>query len=340
MDGTQLTTALEMMAHEHAADVGDLARALVEALYTEVLRSTGADDAHVSLDLETGDLEVTITEGDEVKVLDFADMGRRGAAVLKNAFDAVVLDLRRERLAALLERRAGQVVSGRVRHVNDQVIVVQLDDGVEAELPVSHAPGLRPRTGAAVSALLTGRIESAGGVVRAQLSRKPDEFILRLLEEAVPSIADGSIEIVKFAREPGVRTKLVVRRTDPNGPDPVALIIGSGGQTIRQVTDAAYPERIDVMEEADLVELTTRALAPGKVRHVEVNDSEIVVYVTDEERPAIFGRGGWNVKLATELVGRHIRVVSPGDDGEEDGSSGIDGDVNSELVEAAESVSD
>lgn len=307
-----LLAALEAISASYGADPELFATELAQSLRNEVIRSFNAEDAYVGLDLDTGDLEIEAYLHDgSARAVSLSDLGRRGAAMVKEAFDRAVVAARADRVAALVADRAGTLVTGRVSQLSPDAAIVDLGDGVEAELRRSRAGAVTLRRNMTISSLLTGAVDSTGGTPRAVLTRLGTDFIKALLADTVPSVADGSIEVTRIAREPGVRTKICVSGSAELG-DPVAIIIGSGGSTIRRVTDHLGPERVDVIAETDdVAELVEAALVPGKVRSVEVGpDGSVTVDVYADQRPAIFGRGGTNVRLASELVGADIRVIS------------------------------
>lgn len=309
-DASNVIAALDSLAETHDIDPVIFGEALAESLRSAVMRTFDSPDAYVALDLDTGEVVLMALPADSDPVpVTLADLGRRGAAAIKEAFDRTISSVREARLTDLLASKSGQLVSGRITQASAEAAIITLADGVEAELLASQAAGLRLRPGSLVSAILTGEVDASGGTPRAWLTRRTPEFIAALLAEAVPSVADGAIEILEIAREPGIRSKVLVRSASPSGPDPVGLIIGSKGSTIRKVADEIFPERIDIVAEGPIEEMVVAALTPGRISRVEVSeDGSVVAWLASSERSAALGRDGSNVRLASQLLGRRIEV--------------------------------
>lgn len=304
--------ALETIAEAHDIDPYELGSALAESLRDAVMRHADSESAYVSLDLETGGihLEAHFADG-SAEAVSLADLGRRGASTIKEAFDRAVEQVMLARLREMLASQTGRLVRGEITQMAPGTAIISLPDGLEAELRTEHAGGLRFRRGMTVTAELTGHIYSTGGTPRAQLSRLSEEFITALLTEAVPSVADGDVVVTSIARDPGFRTKVLLSST--TGRDPVAPVIGSRGATIRRVVDEIYPERIDVLAVADPEEMVAAALSPARVYRVEmVSPDHARVWVSEEERGKAFGTAGRNVRLASQLLDIQIEIVSPG----------------------------
>ncbi len=314
MNASHLLEALETLADINDVPAEDLATALAETLHNEVTRFADTDNAYVALDMESGELTLQALPLDEDPYnVTLEDLGRRGASAIKESFDRVILQARVERLEELLKSSTGTLVHGVIHQAAKDTAIIDLPDGVEGELRAVNAPGLSFRKNQDVTAIITGEVDLSGSQPRARLSRRVPGFIEQLLEEAVPSVADGTIELLAVAREPGVRTKILVK-SNSESSDPVALIIGTKGSTIKKVTEQTFPERIDVISFGAIEETVAAALAPGKVDSIQIEDDKIIAWVLADQRSAIFGRGGTNVRLASILVGARIEIRSPEDE--------------------------
>ena len=142
------------------------------------------------------------------------------------------------------------------------------------------------------------------------LSRTSPLFIRRLLEREVSEIHDGVVEIVAIARDPGVRTKIAVRSSDPR-IDPVGACVGMRGMRVKNITNELGGERVDVINYSDrIAEYAANALHPAKAEKIEVDENAKVVsfYVTPENSRLAFGKKAQNVKLAQKLVGWKIDI--------------------------------
>jgi N utilization substance protein A len=143
------------------------------------------------------------------------------------------------------------------------------------------------------------------------LSRVAPEFIMRLFELEVPEIEEGLIEIRAAARDPGIRAKIAVKSNDPR-LDPQGTCIGMRGSRVTAVTNELAGERVDiVLWSDDPAKLVINALAPAEVQSIVVDEERHAMdVVVDEENLAIaIGRGGQNVRLASELTGWKINIM-------------------------------
>ena len=145
---------------------------------------------------------------------------------------------------------------------------------------------------------------------RVVLSRKSKELVVRLFEINGPELEDGTVEIVSIARMPGVKTKIIVA-SEYEEVDPAGSLIGPKGIRVKAVVDELFGEKVDIVNYTpDTRELVKRALVPGVVSRVDINEEErfVTAYVTEEEKPKILGKGGANINLATELLGYRITL--------------------------------
>ena len=126
----------------------------------------------------------------------------------------------------------------------------------------------------------------------------------------VPELEEGTIEILATARTPGFKTKIVIS-TEYEGVDPAGSLIGPKGLRVRAVVDELFGEKIDIIVyDGNKEDLVKGALAPGKVERVELNEEAqtAIVWVREDEKAKILGKGGANINLASELVGYRITV--------------------------------
>ena len=145
------------------------------------------------------------------------------------------------------------------------------------------------------------------------VSRKHPSLVIRLMEQNVPEIADGTIEIVGISRDPGDRAKVGVRSNDPN-VDPIGACVGEGGSRIREVVTSLSGEKIDLFRWSDNErELIANALQPADVVAItEVNPTKktAVAVVPDDQLSLAIGKLGQNVKLAVQATGWSIDIKS------------------------------
>jgi N utilization substance protein A len=144
------------------------------------------------------------------------------------------------------------------------------------------------------------------------LSRTAPEFIMKLFELEVPEIEDGLLEIKAAARDPGMRAKIAVKSNDPR-VDPIGTCVGMRGSRVTAVTNELSGERVDIiLWSADPAQFVIGALAPAEVQSIVVDEEKHAMdVVVDEDNLAIaIGRGGQNVRLASELTGWTINLMT------------------------------
>src|SRR5207237_6789776 len=144
------------------------------------------------------------------------------------------------------------------------------------------------------------------------LSRTAPEFLVKLFELEVPELEDGSLEIKAAARDPGSRAKIAVHSNDKR-IDPIGTCVGMRGSRVQAVTSELAGERVDiVLWSADPAQFVIGALAPAEVSSIVVDEEKHAMdVVVDEENLAVaIGRSGQHVRLASELTGRQINLMT------------------------------
>jgi transcription termination/antitermination protein NusA len=167
------------------------------------------------------------------------------------------------------------------------------------------------RVGDRVRAYLL-RIDRGARGPQVMLSRTAPEFIMKLFELEVPEIEEGLLEIKAAARDPGLRAKIAVVSYDPR-IDPIGTCIGLRGSRVTSVTNELAGERVDIIHwSADPAQYVINALAPAEVSSIVVDeDKHSMDVVVDEEQLAMaIGRGGQNVRLASELTGWDLNIMT------------------------------
>jgi len=147
------------------------------------------------------------------------------------------------------------------------------------------------------------------------ISRADAGMVLNLFEQEVPEIQEGVVTIHAIARDPGSRSKIAVSSTDP-AIDPVGACVGMRGARVQAVVNELHGERVDIIEcTDDIATMAVNALAPAEVERVMLDEENkaIEVAVTEENLAVAIGRRGQNVRLASELIGWHIELMTTGD---------------------------
>lgn len=260
------------------------------------------DAKKIDDDYEVGE-EVT----DEVKLLDF---GRRAILALRQNLTNRILDLEKNNIYLKYKDRIGDIVTGEVYQVWKKEILVLDDENNELILPkTEQIPSDFFRKGDTIRAVVI-RVEMKNNNPLIVLSRISPVFLERLFELEVPEIFDGLITIKKIVRIPGERAKVAVESYDER-IDPVGACVGMKGSRIHGIVRELKNENIDVINFTNNTQLfIQRSLSPAKIISIKLNPDEkrADVYLLPEEVSLAIGKGGLNIKLASQLTGYEIDV--------------------------------
>ncbi|MBV6475768.1 MAG: transcription termination/antitermination protein NusA [Rhodocyclaceae bacterium] len=239
------------------------------------------------------------------------DFGRIGAQAAKQVILQKIRDAEREQVLSDFLERKEHLVTGTVKRIERGNAIIEAGR-IEAVLPRDQMiPKENLRVGDRVRAFLL-KIDRAARGPQLILSRTAPEFIIRLFELEVPEMEDGLLEIKSAARDPGVRAKIAVKSNDPR-VDPIGTCVGMRGSRVTAVTNELAGERVDiVLWSADPAQFVIGALAPADVSSIVVDEEKHSMdVVVDEDNLAIaIGRSGQNVRLASELTGWAINLMT------------------------------
>ena len=353
MQSTDLVSSFAEIAREKGIE-RDLLQMIVEDVFRVMIRKRyGADEAfeiifnpdhgdiqilHIREVVNDLDLEDPVTQieavdaveidedfeiGDEVATeLNIADFGRRAVMTARQTFSQRIRDIEKENVFHRYSELVGEVVVGEVYQTRRREVLV-IHDKVELVLPREEQIYKdRYRKGDMLRAVIKEVRRDAGNNPAVIISRADPLFMERLFELEVPEIDEGIVEIRKIVREPGDRAKVAVISHDDR-IDAVGACVGMKGSRIHAVVRELGNENIDVLQHTDNShELIKRALAPANPISVVTNDELTpprakVVVIADEVSKAI-GKGGINIRLASELSGYEIDVYRNISDEEED----------------------
>src|SRR5437016_4389969 len=315
----------------------------LEAALASATKKKYADniDARVSINRETGDYDsfrrwtvvpdeeheepahqIAITDaaerdpelklGDVVEEpLEAVEFGRIGAQAAKQVILQKIRDAEREQILNDFLEREDNLLTGTVKRIERGNAIVE-SGRIEGVIPRDQLiPKEMLRVGDRVRAYVM-KIDRTAKGPQLILSRIAPEFIMRLFELEVPEIEEGLIEIKAAARDPGIRAKIAVKSNDPR-LDPQGTCIGMRGSRVTAVTNELAGERVDiVLFSEDPAKLVINALAPAEVQSIVVDEEKHAMdVVVDEENLAIaIGRSGQNVRLASELTGWELDLMS------------------------------
>ncbi len=258
-------------------------------------------------------IEPSAEIGDEVYVeRDISDLGRISAQKARQIISQKVKEAEKYKVFESYKERIGEVVLATVQRI-DNGVVVSLGDS-EAVLPRrEQIPGEFYKRGDKIRAMITDvRLGSSGKWPQILLSRTSDDFLFRMFEIEVPEIAEGIVELVAVARDPGVRAKIGVRSLEKN-VDPVGACVGMRGARIQSIVRELRGEKIDIIEWTDdPAALVSRAITPAKVQNASVHSAErtVDIVVADDQLALAIGKKGQNAKLAVRLTKWRINILS------------------------------
>ncbi len=239
------------------------------------------------------------------------DLGRRFAQDTKQVILQKIRDAEREQLLQEFLARGDQIVNGTIKRMDKGDAVVEIGK-VEARLPrADMIPKENLRIGDRVRAFVA-KIDRQARGPQIIVSRNAPEFLMKLFEMEVPEIEQGLLIIKSAARDPGVRAKIAVWTNDRR-IDPIGTCVGMRGSRVQAVTNELAGERVDiVLWSDDPAQFVIGALAPANVSSILVDeDKHAMDVVVDEDNLAIsIGRGGQNVRLASELTGWRINIMT------------------------------
>ena len=243
--------------------------------------------------------------------IESVEFGRRFAQDTKQVVLQRIRDAEREQILADFLERGDALVTGTIKRMERGDAIVE-SGKIEARLPRDQMiPKENLRIGDRVRAFIL-RIERNARGPQVILSRNAPEFIMKLFELEVPEIEQGLLQIKSAARDPGVRAKIAVFTSDKR-IDPIGTCVGMRGSRVQGVTGELGGERVDiVLWSEDPAQFVIGALAPANVSSILVDEEKHAMdVVVDEENLAIaIGRGGQNVRLASELTGWQINILT------------------------------
>jgi N utilization substance protein A len=260
------------------------------------------------------------------------DFGRIAAQTAKQVILQRIREAERQMMFDEYQDRVGELITGIIQQSDNRYTLVQLRERVEALLPRSEQVwNERYDHGMRVKAVITD-VSAEGKGPSIVVSRRSPELIKELFELEVPEIADGLVEIVGVAREPGYRSKIAVI-SHADGVDPVGACVGPRGSRVRMVVSELRGEKIDIIPHNDEpARFVAKALSPARVREVIVDDDErqATVIVPDDQLSLAIGRDGQNARLAARLTGWRVDIKSETEFASEDTEVEYEGEEQSD----------
>jgi transcription termination/antitermination protein NusA len=248
--------------------------------------------------------------GDTIeKEIDPSYLGRIAAQTARQAIMQRLRAFEKERIYDDFKDSVGDIVSGTVRRRERNDLFIDLGKA-EAVMPgKEQVPGEEYAPGERIRCILL-EIENSSRGPEIILSRASPKFVRRLFELEVTEIADGTVKIEAFAREPGYRTKIAVTSTDPK-VDPVGACVGARGARVKSIVRELGGEKIDIIPyHADTKEMLIEALKPAVPREILLDEKNkrILVRVVNDDLAVAIGRKGQNARLTSRLVGWRLDI--------------------------------
>lgn len=348
MANKEILLVVDAFSHEKDIEKEIVFAAIEDALRMATLKShENRIDATVAIDRKTGEYEtfrrwrvVESAEGDGEEVFNpafhltpeqarerFGDVevgqfvqepiesvgfGRIEAQTAKQVIVQRVRDAERRKVVEAYKDRVGELVTGIIKRIERGNVFLDLGNNVEAFIPREE---MIPREAVRSGDRLRGYLKEVRQEVRGPqlfVSRTSPDLIVALFKLEVPEVGEGIIEIVGAARDPGVRAKIAVRSNDPR-LDPVGACVGMRGSRVQAVSNELAGERVDIIlwneNEAQFV---VNAMSPAEIVSIVMDEDRhsMDIAVSDENLSMAIGRGGQNVRLASELTGWTLNVMS------------------------------
>ncbi|MCR9279297.1 MAG: transcription termination factor NusA [Pseudomonadaceae bacterium] len=317
---TALASATKKRYHEEAE------------FQVKIDRDTGEYDTHRVWEIvEPGELEIEYTPTAHISVhseqakelglgvgefhrieVDSVDFGRIAAQTAKQVIFQKVREAERARVVAEYEPQIGQLISGTVKKVGRDNVIVDLGNNAEGILLREH---LIPRENFRINDRLRAILQEIRPEMRGPqliLTRTSPKVLIELFKIEVPEIAEDIIEIRGAARDPGSRAKIAVMTNDGR-IDPVGACVGMRGSRVQAVSGELAGERIDIVLWHDNVaQLAINAMAPAEVESIVLDEdaNAMDIAVEEDNLAQAIGRGGQNVRLASELTGWTLNIMT------------------------------
>jgi N utilization substance protein A len=247
--------------------------------------------------------------------IESVDFGRIGAQRAKQVIVQKVREAERAQVVEAYKDRVGELLTGLIKRLERGAVIVDLGGNAEAIIPREH---LIPREPARPGDRIRGYLYEVSPQVRGPqlfMSRTSPRYLMELFKLEVPEIAQGLIELKGAARDPGLRAKIAVQAKDKR-IDPVGACVGMRGSRVQSVSNELAGERVDIVPwDENPAQFVINAMAPAEVENVVIDEEAhaMSIGVAEDKLAQAIGRGGQNVRLASELTGWVLNVMTTGD---------------------------
>lgn len=257
--------------------------------------------------IDEPEIEVDDFVEDDIEAVEF---GRISAQAAKQVIIHKVREAERKKVADAYMDKVGELVTGVIKRIEKGSVYMDLGGNADAYIPREH---MIPRESVRVGDRIRGYLKEVRTEVRGPqlfVSRTAPELVLALFRLEVPEVGEGMINVLGAARDPGSRAKVAVQKNDLR-IDPVGACVGMRGSRVQTISNELNGERIDVIlwNEND-AQFVINAMAPAEIESIVVDEDKhtMDVAVSSDSLSQAIGRGGQNVRLATELTGWELNV--------------------------------
>jgi N utilization substance protein A len=342
----EILLVVETVSNEKAVERDVIFGAIEAALASATRKKSGKDiEVRVAIDRKTGDYEtfrrwlvvddsesqslenplaeITLQaariDEPDIQVDDYVEeqiesieFGRIAAQTAKQVIVQKVREAERAKVVEAFQDKVGQLIMGTVKRAERGTVILDLGDGAEALIPRSE---MIPKEMVRVGDRLRGLLFDIRTDVRGPqlfVSRNSPEVLIELFRLEVPEIGEGSIELLGAARDPGLRAKIAVLAKDKR-IDPVGACVGMRGSRVQAVSNELGGERVDIiLWDENPAQFVINAMSPADVVSIIMDEEKnsMDIAVKDENLSQAIGRGGQNVRLASQLTGWELNVMS------------------------------
>jgi len=345
MNSKEILMVVDTVSNEKGLDKETIFEAIEAALATASKKLSPLDiDARVAINRKTGEYETfrrwLVLEDDsedfenpdqqikltyarkinpDIQVEEYieepmenAEFGRIAAQAAKQVIVQKVRDAERAHVVEAYQDRVGELMMGVVKRMDKGSIILDLGDNVEA---IVTRDEMIPREAVRPGDRLRGYLKDVRAEVRGPqlfISRTAPQLLVELFKLEVPEVGEGLIEILGAARDPGSRAKIAVKSNDPR-IDPVGACVGMRGSRVRAVSNELADERVDIiLWDDNPAQFVINAMSPAEVTSIVVDEEShsMDIAVEEDQLSQAIGRGGQNVRLASELTGWTINVMT------------------------------
>lgn len=280
--------------------------------YRTVVEEIDPENARGQISLEEAKtIKANAKIGQEFKeVVKLSLFKRKAASLFRQNLLNELTSLEREDAYNYFFAKIGEVITGRVIAKNEKFITINLGKGVDTTISIKDpSEGDEYLVGGEKKVYIT-KVEKTGKGPKVFVSRTNKEIVRKLFEMNIPEIAQGQIEIMGIAREPGVRSKVAVMALEAD-IDPKGACVGTGGSRIKAINNALNGEKIDIfIWRQDPVDLIAEALSPARIASVIIDEKlkKAIVLVNEDQYSLAIGAKGLNAKLAVLATGWKIDI--------------------------------